>query len=112
MGGILRGEKGLTSGKWRAELGPREPFARAQHAIWLPQPLALGDEKFARIGGVEGEHLVVAWHHAPRADGVRELRRLAAVEVSGHAALEVVPIDREQREVDGAKARSFSTSPS
>src|SRR5687767_10217047 len=95
--GIFVAELYALGGRFQSRPAPpcqREPLARAEHLVRLPEPLALGDELVARVGGVELEHLVVTGDDEPGADVFGEPGGVAA----GHVA--DLAVDREHREVD------------
>src|SRR5207249_8271747 len=80
----------------------REAFSAFQDATRLPQPLCLRHE-FIRRGGVEFEHLVMAWDDQPRTNVLGEVRRFAAVQVAGNPALRGASVDGQKRYVRGPR---------
>jgi len=65
----------------------------------LSQPLAL-DDKFVRRRGVELEQVIVTRNHEPSTDVVSQILSLPAIEISSHAPLRPIAIDRQQREIN------------
>jgi hypothetical protein len=82
-------------------------LSSAKDSRGLAGALALRKEQFVRVGGVEGEHLVVAGDDPARADVVCELRGFAAVEIAGDAAFGAVAVDGEEGHVDRESAQLF-----
>ena len=79
--------------------GTAPALAGLEGLVRLAKRLAGGLE-FLRGFAVELEHVVVAWDDHSRADGLGQVGRFPAPQVSGHAALGPAAVDRQQRHVD------------
>jgi hypothetical protein len=70
----------------------------------LPHLSALGN-KFVRRGSVELEEIEMAGDDEPSANIASEPGGLSAVQISGHAPLRTVAIDRQQGEVNAKRSK-------
>ena len=79
--------------------GTAPALAGLEGLVRLAKRLAGGLE-FLRGFAVELEHVVVAWDDHSRADGLGQVGRFPAPQVSGDPALGPAAVDRQQRHVD------------
>ena len=79
--------------------GTAPALAGLEGLVRLAKRLAGGLE-FLRGFAVELEHVVVAWDDHSRADGLGQVGRFPAPQVSGHPALGPAAVDRQQRDID------------